>query len=200
MAVPFVDGFGRRVKYLRLSVTDRCDLRCRYCMSEAMTFLPSKELLTSKSSTGSPGASSLPGSKRSGSPAASRWCGRKFCTVPQPFPVSGQRHAAGVYADDQRHPAVALCGGTRRARCAPGQRVAGHARSGQIHDDHARRVAGPRPRRDRDGPSGRPRGQAQRGGAERPHRRRHRQSDRLCPCRRDDAHLDRNHAAGRDRR
>jgi MoaA/NifB/PqqE/SkfB family radical SAM enzyme len=38
MSVPFVDGFGRRVKYLRLSVTDRCDLRCRYCMSEAMTF------------------------------------------------------------------------------------------------------------------------------------------------------------------
>jgi cyclic pyranopterin phosphate synthase len=46
MSVPFVDAFGRRVKYLRLSVTDRCDLRCRYCMSEAMTFLPSKELLT----------------------------------------------------------------------------------------------------------------------------------------------------------
>ncbi|MGO9360216.1 MAG: radical SAM protein, partial [Xanthobacteraceae bacterium] len=46
MAVAFVDGFGRRVKYLRLSVTDRCDLRCRYCMSETMTFLPSRELLT----------------------------------------------------------------------------------------------------------------------------------------------------------
>src|SRR5271156_1008009 len=46
MSVPFVDGFGRREKYLRLSVTDRCDLRCRYCMSEAMTFLPGKQLLT----------------------------------------------------------------------------------------------------------------------------------------------------------
>ena len=46
MSVPFVDAFGRGIKYLRLSVTDRCDLRCRYCMSEAMTFLPSKELLT----------------------------------------------------------------------------------------------------------------------------------------------------------
>jgi len=43
---PFTDGFGRRVTYLRLSVTDRCDLRCRYCMSEAMTFVPSKALLT----------------------------------------------------------------------------------------------------------------------------------------------------------
>jgi cyclic pyranopterin phosphate synthase len=48
MSVPFVDTFGRRVKYLRLSVTDRCDLRCRYCMSESMTFVPSKELLTFK--------------------------------------------------------------------------------------------------------------------------------------------------------
>jgi GTP 3',8-cyclase len=46
MSAPFVDAFGRGIKYLRLSVTDRCDLRCRYCMSEAMTFLPSKELLS----------------------------------------------------------------------------------------------------------------------------------------------------------
>ena len=35
-----VDGFGRTVTYLRLSVTDRCDLRCVYCMAEHMTFLP----------------------------------------------------------------------------------------------------------------------------------------------------------------
>ncbi|TVV72215.1 GTP 3',8-cyclase MoaA [Sphingomonas solaris] len=40
------DSFGRRITYLRLSVTDRCDLRCRYCMSEAMTFLPRAEVLT----------------------------------------------------------------------------------------------------------------------------------------------------------
>ena len=46
MSVPFVDAFGRGIKYLRLSVTDRCDLRCRYCMSETMTFLPSKQLLS----------------------------------------------------------------------------------------------------------------------------------------------------------
>jgi cyclic pyranopterin phosphate synthase len=43
---PLTDGFGRRISYLRISVTDRCDLRCRYCMSEAMTFLPRKEVLT----------------------------------------------------------------------------------------------------------------------------------------------------------
>jgi cyclic pyranopterin phosphate synthase len=41
-----VDGFGRKVSYLRLSVTDRCDLRCVYCMAEHMVFLPKAELLT----------------------------------------------------------------------------------------------------------------------------------------------------------
>lgn len=41
-----VDGFGRAVTYLRVSVTDRCDLRCRYCMAERMTFLPKAEVLT----------------------------------------------------------------------------------------------------------------------------------------------------------
>ena len=41
-----IDPFGRSVTYLRLSVTDRCDLRCTYCMAEKMTFLPKRELLT----------------------------------------------------------------------------------------------------------------------------------------------------------
>ena len=43
---PLIDGFGRRITYLRLSVTDRCDLRCRYCMAETMQFLPRSEVLT----------------------------------------------------------------------------------------------------------------------------------------------------------
>lgn len=41
-----VDPFGRTISYLRVSVTDRCDLRCFYCMSEDMTFLPKADLLT----------------------------------------------------------------------------------------------------------------------------------------------------------
>jgi cyclic pyranopterin phosphate synthase len=41
-----VDPFGRHVTYLRVSVTDRCDFRCVYCMSEHMTFLPKKDLLS----------------------------------------------------------------------------------------------------------------------------------------------------------
>ena len=40
------DPFGRMIKYLRVSVTDRCDLRCFYCMSEDMTFLPKSDLLS----------------------------------------------------------------------------------------------------------------------------------------------------------
>lgn len=43
---PLIDKFGRAVTYLRLSVTDRCDLRCTYCMAERMTFLPRADLLT----------------------------------------------------------------------------------------------------------------------------------------------------------
>ncbi|QZH75326.1 MAG: GTP 3',8-cyclase MoaA [Erythrobacter sp.] len=45
-AKPLVDAFQRRISYLRLSVTDRCDLRCSYCMPERMTFLPKAEVLS----------------------------------------------------------------------------------------------------------------------------------------------------------
>src|SRR5215472_16816636 len=41
-----IDPFGRTITYLRVSVTDRCDFRCIYCMAEEMTFLPKAELLT----------------------------------------------------------------------------------------------------------------------------------------------------------
>jgi cyclic pyranopterin phosphate synthase len=43
---PLVDSFGRHISYVRLSVTDRCDLRCRYCMAERMQFLPRDRLLS----------------------------------------------------------------------------------------------------------------------------------------------------------
>jgi len=46
MNAPLIDPFQRAISYLRVSVTDRCDFRCVYCMSENMTFLPKKELLT----------------------------------------------------------------------------------------------------------------------------------------------------------
>jgi len=43
---PMIDPFGRAVTYLRVSVTDRCDFRCVYCMAEDMTFLPKREVLS----------------------------------------------------------------------------------------------------------------------------------------------------------
>ena len=46
MVTPLIDPFARAIRYLRVSVTDRCDFRCVYCMSEQMTFLPKAELLT----------------------------------------------------------------------------------------------------------------------------------------------------------
>ena len=43
---PLIDPHGRTVDYLRVSVTDRCDFRCVYCMSEDMSFLPKKDVLS----------------------------------------------------------------------------------------------------------------------------------------------------------
>lgn len=43
---PLIDRFGRRVDYLRVSITDRCDFRCVYCMAEDMTFLPRNQVLS----------------------------------------------------------------------------------------------------------------------------------------------------------
>ena len=41
-----VDRFGRQVDYVRISVTDRCDFRCVYCMAEDMTFVPKPQVLS----------------------------------------------------------------------------------------------------------------------------------------------------------
>jgi cyclic pyranopterin phosphate synthase len=46
MTAPLVDPFARPITYLRVSVTDRCDFRCTYCMAEHMTFLPKRDLLS----------------------------------------------------------------------------------------------------------------------------------------------------------
>jgi cyclic pyranopterin phosphate synthase len=45
-AIALIDPFGRSITYLRISVTDRCDLRCVYCMAEDMTFLPKRDILS----------------------------------------------------------------------------------------------------------------------------------------------------------
>ena len=114
MSVPFVDAFGRRVKYLRLSVTDRCDLRCRYCMSEAMTFLPSKELLSFDELDRVARCFIASGVEKirvtGGEPLVRKEIMQLFRSLSR-YLADGQ--AAGTYAHDQRHPVVALRGGTR---------------------------------------------------------------------------------------
>ena len=45
-ASPLIDPFGRAISYLRVSLTDRCDFRCVYCMAENMTFLPKADVLS----------------------------------------------------------------------------------------------------------------------------------------------------------
>ena len=46
MTKPLIDKYGRHVSYLRVSITDRCDFRCTYCMAENMSFLPKADVLT----------------------------------------------------------------------------------------------------------------------------------------------------------
>ncbi len=73
---PLIDPFARAITYLRVSVTDRCDFRCVYCMAEHMSFLP-------KAEPADPGGArpALLGLRRAracascASPAASRWSG-----------------------------------------------------------------------------------------------------------------------------
>ena len=72
-----IDPFGRHVTYLRVSVTDRCDFRCVYCMAEDMTFLPKRDLLSLEELDRLCSAFVEQGrARRSASPAANRWCAR----------------------------------------------------------------------------------------------------------------------------
>ena len=70
-----IDPFARPITYLRVSVTDRCDFRCVYCMSEHMTFLPKRDLLTLEELDRLCSAFVGLGVRKLGSPAANRWCG-----------------------------------------------------------------------------------------------------------------------------
>ena len=72
---PLVDPFGRAIRYVRVSVTDRCDYRCVYCMSEDMNFLPKRDVLTLEELARLCAAFIGLGARKSASPAANRWSG-----------------------------------------------------------------------------------------------------------------------------
>lgn len=78
-ASPMIDPFGRSISYLRVSVTDRCDLRCFYCMSEDMTFLPKSDLLTLEELDRLCSTFIAKGVRSCASPAANRWSGAMLC-------------------------------------------------------------------------------------------------------------------------
>jgi len=77
---PLVDPFARAITYLRVSVTDRCDFRCVYCMSEHMSFLPSR-LLTLEELDRLCSPSSARGCASCGLPAASAGAARDHDAV-----------------------------------------------------------------------------------------------------------------------
>lgn len=70
------DGFGRTIDYLRMSVTDRCDFRCVYCMAEDMTFLPRQQVLGLEELYRLADLFVRNGVKKSVSRAVSPWCAR----------------------------------------------------------------------------------------------------------------------------
>lgn len=77
---PMVDPFGRAVTYLRVSVTDRCDFRCTYCMAEHMAFLPKKDLLTLEELQRLCSAFIAKGVRKLRLTVGSRWCVRTSCS------------------------------------------------------------------------------------------------------------------------
>ena len=110
-----IDPFGRTITYLRVSVTDRCDLRCVYCMAEEMTFLPKAELLTLEELDRVCGAFVRLGVEKD-PPDRRRAAGaaRRHDAVPRARPPSRGRRAGRADPHHQRHPAGPLC----RPSCA----------------------------------------------------------------------------------
>ena len=173
-----IDPFGRHISYLRVSVTDRCDFRCVYCMSEHMTFLPKADVLTLEETRAAVRAPSCAkGVERiritGGEPLVRR-------NVMSLFDRLGARASAsgleGTDADDQRQPACAFC--ARSARCGrqADQCLARHARCGEIPRHHPLGRAVQGAWRHRCGAGRRPRRQDQHGRAEGRQRGRDRRS------------------------
>ena len=74
-----IDPYDRHVSYLRVSVTDRCDFRCVYCMSENMTFLPKSDVLSLEELDRLCSAFVTRGVSNCGFRVVSRWSGATFC-------------------------------------------------------------------------------------------------------------------------
>ena len=133
-----IDPFGREITYLRVSVTDRCDFRCVYCMAEDMNFLPKADLLSLEELDRLCGAFVGLGVRKirltGGEPLVRRnvmWLVR---SLGRHLGTGGARRA---HADHQRQPARALRRRPRRGGRSAGQRVAGHLGRRQVPGHHA---------------------------------------------------------------
>lgn len=135
-AHPMMDSFGRRIDYVRMSITDRCDLRCRYCMPERMEFLPRKDLLDLEEVVALADVFIARGVKRIRLTGGEPLIRKGFAELVARL---GQTRSWARRADhnDQRHPARRIrrsAGGQRGPAC---QCQSGHAQIGTIPRDHA---------------------------------------------------------------
>ncbi len=128
-----IDPFGRHVSYLRVSVTDRCDFRCVYCMAEDMTFLPKRDLLSLEELDRLCSAFIDKGVKKLRLTGGEPLVRKGIMTLVESL---GRHLRSGALEeltlDHQRQPAGQIC---RRACCprgAPDQCLAGHARCRQV--------------------------------------------------------------------
>ena len=199
-----IDEFGRTIRYLRMSVTDRCDLRCNYCMGEAMQFLPRRELLDLDELVQVADAFiargvnkiRLTGGRATGArgdAAADRGTG-------QAAGLHFWRGGPGrAHHDHQRHQSRAPRGTNRGGGREAAQRLARHARSGQIRRADQPRHAGPCARRNRRGARCGHKDQAQHRRSGRYQPRRNPRPDRLGARQGHGHHLHRGDAARRYR-
>ena len=196
-ATPLVDPFGRAITYLRVSVTDRCDLRCTYCMSEHMTFLPRRDLLTLEELDRLCSAFVARGTRKLRITGGEPLVRRDIMALFRACRAISLRRAARTDADHQRHAAGAARRGFGRRRREADQRVARHARSRQVSRDHPSRRLRQGHGRARCGAGGRPAGQDQYRRAQWHQRRRDRGSRALVARAGHGYHLHRGHAARR---
>ena len=106
-----IDPFGRAITYLRVSVTDRCDLRCVYCMAEDMAFLPKRDLLTLEELDRLCAAFIRLGTTKIRITGGEPLVRRDVMTLfQQPGCAPGRRRAEGADGHHQRHPAREACG------------------------------------------------------------------------------------------
>jgi len=140
--IEMIDPFGRAITYLRVSVTDRCDLRCVYCMAEDMTFLPKADVLSLEELERLCAAFIRQGVVKLRITGGEPLVRRGVMTL---FQRLGERLGNGL------EELTLTTNGTQLARYAeglvaaggaPGQCQHGHAGPGAVHADHAMGQAG----------------------------------------------------------